>query len=49
MVPTAEKEKSVTKWTTTNEAMLLLTLCNKKANGSWGDNNPKPTQLVNLP
>jgi hypothetical protein len=43
MAPTAEKEKSATKWTTADEATLLLTLCNEKSNGSWGDNNPKPS------
>jgi hypothetical protein len=42
MVSTAEKEKSVMKWTVADEATLLQTLHGEKANGSWGD-NPKPS------
>jgi hypothetical protein len=43
MASTAEKEKSATKWTVADEATLLQTLRGEKANGSWGDNNPKPS------
>jgi hypothetical protein len=43
MVTSVEKEKSSRKWTTADEATLLQTLRSEKANGSWGDNNPKPS------
>jgi hypothetical protein len=36
-------EKSSTRWTSADEALLVQTLQIQKADGNWGDNNPKPT------
>jgi hypothetical protein len=41
-----EKDKSMTKWTSTNEALLVETLSKEKAKGHWGDNNLKPLAYV---
>ena len=43
-------ESKKTKWSSADEAMLVETLAAEKANGNWGDNNPKPvawTAVVN--
>ena len=33
--------KSSTKWTNADDAILVTTLTKEKANGKWGNNNPK--------
>jgi hypothetical protein len=38
-----DKEKSSTKWSSSDEATLISTLCTEKRLGNWGDNNPKPS------
>ena len=37
-----EKDKTSTKWTVADEALLIETLIKQKLTGNWGDNNPKP-------
>ncbi|KAH8981369.1 hypothetical protein EDB86DRAFT_3087156 [Lactarius hatsudake] len=36
-----KQDKNPVKWSQANEAMLLHTLADEKANANWGDNNPK--------
>jgi hypothetical protein len=43
MAPDTKETKSVTKWTTADEAKLIEVLVKEKRMGSWGDNNPKPS------
>jgi hypothetical protein len=38
-----KKEEKNTKWSDADDAVLVQTLTNEKANSIWADNNPKKT------
>jgi hypothetical protein len=41
-----QSESGSSKWSDADNAMLIKTMTRQKANGYWGDNNPKLTAWV---